>query len=192
MKDGFSIVEATLAVVVVAAGVLSIFLLFSAGLDLGTPAVQDTTCAMFADSVLNGLRAQSEQAAEEGYAGLTGHSGWIAFWEDFGDGLRGMPVPAHCRIVGGDTNTLIEAGALCTNLIVYNPLRSTADLSSIYDAVRYRITVEWETQTTNVVATELLTNRTAVTLKVWPGEAGSTNDTDALILYTQFRYNGNL
>ena len=167
---GFSIIEATLAVVVVAAGVISIFLLFSAGLDLGSPSVGDTTCAMFADSVLNGLRAESERAARQGR--------WLEFWEDLAYGSN-ITLAAHSMLA--DTTT-VEAGPLRTNFVSYYPQHSTnTPVISAY-ALRYRLTVEWFNDA-------FPSNRTAVTLKVWPGERGGTSDDHALVFYTHFRGN---
>ena len=176
MKDGFSILEATLAVVVVAAGVLSVFLLFSAGLDLGAPAVGDTTCAMFADSVLNGLRAESDRAAEEGR--------WLAFWEDFRYGSTNIPVAVQDAWEGAP---VIWASCLCTNDPLAYPFHSLgAGESVIIPPLRYRIIVELEDPL------GYITNRANVTLKVWPGDRGEARDNDALILYTEFRDNGTL
>lgn len=176
-SSGFSIVEATLAVVVVAAGVLSIFMLFSAGLDLGAPSVADTTCAMFADSVLNGLRAESDKAALEGR--------WLEFWEDFRDGYTNIPVAAYPM---WEIGPVITGSILCTNIYMAHPFRSAVPAAGLEShAVRYRITVELE-------RAQLIdyTNRADITLKVWPGATGPATDNAALIFYTEFRDNGTL
>jgi len=178
MRSGFSIIEATLAVVVVAAGVLSVFLLFSAGLDLASPARGDTACAMFADGVLNGLRAESELAAEQG------HAAWLQFWEDFRDGYTNVPVAVQAAWEGAP---VIWASCLCTNDLAAYPFHSLgAGEAVITPPLRYRITVELE----NPLG--YITNRADVTLKVWPGDRGEARDNDALILYTEFRDNGTL
>lgn len=173
---GFSIIEATLAVVVVAAGVISIFLLFSAGLDLGSPSVGDTTCAMFADSVLNGLRAESERAARQGR--------WLEFWEDFVDGYTNIPVAVQGVWEG---SPVIWAGGVHTNSLTNYPLHSYGSGACVVGPpIRYRITVELEDPL------YYMTNRADVTLKVWPNDRGPARDNDALIFYTEFRDNGAL
>lgn len=59
-KAGFSLVEVTLALMVVAVGILSVMSLFPAGLDQNVRSIADTRMAFFAEDVFNGLQAWSQ------------------------------------------------------------------------------------------------------------------------------------
>ncbi len=65
-RAGFSLVEVTLALMVVAIGVLSVMSLFPVGLDQNVRSIADTHTALFAEDVLNGLQAW----AEDGWSNL--------------------------------------------------------------------------------------------------------------------------
>jgi len=133
-RSGLIMVEAALAVVVLAIGVLAVFVLFSSGLDTRTRASADTQAALLATSVFNTLRAESVQASRE--------NRWEAFWDDFSYGSTNLPVPA-----GGpdgvwvDTNLAIRAGELCTNRYVNYSLRRGVDTSIVDHVLRYRLDV---------------------------------------------------
>ncbi len=58
-KDGFSLIEVNMAVLVVGLGILVLFGLFPAGLREGENGALDTHCALFAESVLEGLRQEA-------------------------------------------------------------------------------------------------------------------------------------
>ena len=58
-KSGFTLVEVSLSLLMVGAGVLAAMALFPSGLEANKAAVAETRAAMFADEVLNGLRAQA-------------------------------------------------------------------------------------------------------------------------------------
>jgi prepilin-type N-terminal cleavage/methylation domain-containing protein len=57
-RNGFTLVEIALALLVVSLGMLAIFGLFPSGLDASRRAVDDTYAAFFADEVFNGFKAQ--------------------------------------------------------------------------------------------------------------------------------------
>ena len=59
-RQGFSLVEVTLAMMVAAIGLFSIISMFTAGLDQNIRSKNDTQAAFFADEVFNGLLAASE------------------------------------------------------------------------------------------------------------------------------------
>ena len=66
LTSGFSLVEVTLALMVMAIGILSIMSLFPAGLDQNARSIADTHAAFFAEEVFGGLHA----VAETNWAGL--------------------------------------------------------------------------------------------------------------------------
>ncbi|MCX6991801.1 MAG: hypothetical protein NT011_01525 [Kiritimatiellaeota bacterium] len=60
LPPAFSLVEVTLALMVMAIGILSIMSLFPAGLDQNARSIADTHAAFFAEEVFGGLQAQAE------------------------------------------------------------------------------------------------------------------------------------
>lgn len=56
---GFTLVEIALALLVLSVGLLSLFGLFSTGLQMNKRAIDETQAALFAEEVLNGVRAQA-------------------------------------------------------------------------------------------------------------------------------------
>jgi prepilin-type N-terminal cleavage/methylation domain-containing protein len=59
LRGGFSLVEVSLAIFIVAVGLLTLFSLFPKGLQQGALAHADTQTALFADYVLSTLRGKS-------------------------------------------------------------------------------------------------------------------------------------
>jgi len=70
MRRGFSLIEVTLALMVVAVGLLAVFNLFPSGLRASVDATAETRVANFADEVLSALRAEA--------AKQTNSTEWIA------------------------------------------------------------------------------------------------------------------
>ncbi len=58
-QAGFSLIEVTLALVVVGLGLLAVFHLFPTGLRAGIDATAETRCAQFADEVFNQIYAEA-------------------------------------------------------------------------------------------------------------------------------------
>lgn len=58
-KTGFTLIEITLALLVASIGLLSIMGLFPAGIQLSKMSADETRAALFAEQVLNGIRAQA-------------------------------------------------------------------------------------------------------------------------------------
>jgi type II secretory pathway pseudopilin PulG len=63
-KSGFSLIEVNMAVLVIGLGLLVLFGLFPAGLKEGENGAVDTQCALFAESVLEGLRGEAHNKPE--------------------------------------------------------------------------------------------------------------------------------
>ena len=177
-RDGLIMVEAALAVVVLAIGVLAAFMLFSVGLNARTRAAGDTQAAIFADSVFNTLRAESTLAStDEPLGGVLGR-------------LRrrrtNLPVAAGGPDgVWANSNIAIRAGILCTTS---TPISRSASAS---------IRTSWITRSVlsggDAGAPDgISTNRVAVTLQVWEGIFGPTNSDAGSVLYTEFDNPGDL
>ena len=58
-RGGFSLVEVSLAILLIGMGILTLFSLFPAGLKQSENAVMDTHVALFAEEVMNGFRANA-------------------------------------------------------------------------------------------------------------------------------------
>ncbi|HMP74008.1 MAG TPA: prepilin-type N-terminal cleavage/methylation domain-containing protein [Kiritimatiellia bacterium] len=58
-QNGFTLVEIALALMVVGIGLLAVFGLFPTGLQMNKAVVDETQVALFAEQVLNGVRAQA-------------------------------------------------------------------------------------------------------------------------------------
>lgn len=58
--SAFSLVEVTLALMVMAVGILSVMSMFPAGLEQNARSIADTHAAFFAEEVFGGLRAKAE------------------------------------------------------------------------------------------------------------------------------------
>ena len=166
-------IEAALAIVVLAVGVLAVFVLFSAGLDTKTRASGDTQAALFADGVFDTLRAESAAASEQ--------ERWEGFWGAFADGTTNIPVAAAGVWV--DSNMVVRAGGLYTN--VYSiPVGGTTTI--VDHALRYQLLAEPEPPDSS------WTNRVNVTLKVWEGMFGATNGDSMAAFYTEIDNPGRL
>lgn len=68
-RRAFSLIEVSLALLVVSVGILSVLSLFPMGLDQNARAIADSHAGLFADEVMSGLRA----CAETNWAGLNGN-----------------------------------------------------------------------------------------------------------------------
>lgn len=64
-KQGFSLVEVALAVLAVGLGLLTIFALFPAGLQMAIDDAADTRAGLFAETVFAKMRGMAAQAADE-------------------------------------------------------------------------------------------------------------------------------
>ena len=58
--NGFSLVEVALALLVASVGLMSVMSLFPVGMDASKKAIDESQCALFAEEIINGFRAQSE------------------------------------------------------------------------------------------------------------------------------------
>ncbi len=69
---GFSLVEVSLAMMIISVGMITLFGLFPASLKQGEEAYQDTHTTQFAEYVLNGMRANFDEA--QSFADWSGSS----------------------------------------------------------------------------------------------------------------------
>lgn len=59
-KEGFSLVETAMALLVISVGMLAVLGIFPAGLEANKKSIDDSNYGLFADYVMNGIRALSE------------------------------------------------------------------------------------------------------------------------------------
>lgn len=146
LTSGFSLIEVSLAMMVMAIGILSILALFPAGLDQGARSLADTHAALFAEEVFAGLQAYAE-------------TNWVGL-----ESSR-LPIAASPMWSNMATNSIYVTGVNTNNIVVTNIY-----INNNYEdyALRYRLVV-----VTNVGVNNFLK---AATLWIWPGEFGTTND----------------
>lgn len=195
-RNGFTLMEVALAVVVVAVGVLALFALISTGLDASAKAVSTTQAAFFADATFNALRTTNVFVSQNG--------NWSNFWGRFASGAinAGTPylsVPAPTNWVGyGSAQELKVYGVTtlankCRELRFRNlPTRGTGT-NMPSGALRYRLSVS------NAPPSYTRSTR-LVTLFVWPGPGNGSSpitiqdadDKKALAFYSEFPDVGSL
>ena len=116
-REGFTLVEIALALLVVAIGIVSIMGLFPAGLQSNQQAIEETRVAMFAEDVLNGVKSVIEETP----------------WADVPDELRTGGV----QLVGsGVFNSLPEDVTVSTGSDA-TTIRFTSTLSPEEYVLRY-------------------------------------------------------
>lgn len=166
-RKGFTLVEIALALLVISIGLLALFGLFPVGLEANKAALDETRAALFAEEVLNGVRAQAS----------------LQPWNDITDNIR-LPPPSpdvwyqpenlRVEVTGGDSETF--------RTLVFEKLgtREIGGSRQRYRdfGIRYRLEIE------DIPRNDY---RKAVRLMVRPGEFGSTN---TFVFYTELYNSG--
>jgi len=155
-SSGFSLVEISLALLVVAVGMLAILSMFPSGLDQNARSISDTHAALFAGEVFNSLRVHAETN-----------------WNKIGNPI-GTILTERIPVAG--SNNWYHPGDLevwLDNEIYTNIYRHPDNPDMVDHAFRYRITL-----TTNPPAIK------AATLRFWPGEYGTASN--PAMFYSEF------
>ncbi len=179
----FTLVEIALAMLAFSLGIMSFFSLLSLGMTQGMEAQDHTRAAEFADSTLRGLRAISDHLSETAEA-----NEWAHFWSELAAGRTNVIVAA------GGTNSVwhpapvVQGGHNQVRHHRYTnfALRLNAPSDIVNHAIRYRLDI----LPVNSLESIPGNNRVQVTLRVWEGETGRSDDPDALIFYTEFADRG--
>lgn len=116
-SSGFSLVEVSLAIMIVGIGMLAIIGMFPAGLDQNSRAISDTHAALFAGEVFSALRVQAE-------------TNW--------DGLGQDEIPAAMQAEWGD---IVNLRTLANNTIYTNRYGRSGNTNIADHTFRYRITL---------------------------------------------------
>jgi prepilin-type N-terminal cleavage/methylation domain-containing protein len=163
-KDGFTLVEIALALLVVAIGVVSIMGLFPAGLRANQKGIDETRIAMFAEDVLSGVKTVIEET----------------LWDQVENELTSTGLPSVAPDLFAN-NTFHANGTRAIHKYSYGAPGSTLDAGT----VRYELDISRVELSPGVFSP----NRYGITLQVWPNEFGQ-NDDDGFVFYTEAFYHG--
>jgi prepilin-type N-terminal cleavage/methylation domain-containing protein len=161
---GFTLVEIALALLVASIGLLGLFTLFPAGVQMNKTAVDETQAALFADQIMNGIRAQTS----------------IEPWNQV---KTAVDLPPPTPDVWSNPNELrvrvTPGGSETFETLRYTTAGALGGTTAGYTdfGVRYRLEIDQ-------IANSL---RYAVRLKVRPGEFGTTN---TYVFYTELYNHG--
>ena len=119
-SSGFSLVEISLALLVVAVGMLAILGMFPSGLDQNARSISDTHAALFAEEVFSSLRVHAETN-----------------WQEIGKTIQSLPTAAAGNWALNNLDIQLKDN-IYTNVYRYPP---PGDTNIIDHAFRYRITI---------------------------------------------------
>ena len=163
-SSGFTLVEIALALLVASVGLLGLMALFPAGVQMNKTALDETQAALFADQIMNGVRAQTSVVPwNQVKTAVDLPPPTPDVWED-ANKLR-------VRVTGGNENNF--------ETLRYSTAGALGGATASYQdfGVRYRLEID---QIPNSL-------RYAVRLKVRPGEYGTTN---TYVFYTEVYNHG--
>lgn len=159
-QNGFSLVEVTMALLIVGVGLVALLGLFPSGLDAASSSMNDIRASTFANEVFNSYRAIATFAPEEWPAM---NAAWWTMNSKF------PPPSVQFDNSASDLRPRANIG-MTTNLYIKNGLQE------------YAIRYELEIDSLGEVPDD---RRYYMYLKVWPGEFGPTTDADAYKFYTE-------
>lgn len=179
-RAGFILlIELLLAMSILMGGILAFVTLLGTTHETSVEAGNDITTALFADTVLNQLRAEAYAAAESNQ--------WHTFWND----LRANGTNMATQVMWGGTGNVIRAstaGEVFTVDMVglgWHSDDGTHDIGTEY-SLRYSMSIAPDTPFTSNSAVA------RVQIKVWPGPEGPTENSDAFVFYSEFHNTGGL
>ena len=181
---GFTLIEVTLAVVVIGMGLLAVFGLGQLALRNAKAMEDDTRSAMLAEDMFASLRTVSENLCAS-----NSPSAWTQFWSDFAAGRTPLPLclSTASSLRNQSDNNIWGNGNVCTNYLWSRPEIHGSVLSSM---------PEWSARFwMNVALTNQLdatggTNLVRVTLHIAPGFSGALGESRDF--YTHFAEHGTL
>lgn len=181
-RGGFTLVEIALALMIFSMGVLAVFLLFGRALDRESDALRYTRMALFGDSVMEALQAQSEYLTE-----TASSNEWSQFWEDMAAGETQVVCAAAFSDAIWESEMSVTGGGVRTNIYYSYPLHSKSDslTGMLSHVIRYRMKVDVVDFVTHRVK-----DMASVKLKVWEGEFGGESDKDGMVFYSEFADRG--
>lgn len=147
-NSGFSLVEVCLALLVVGLGLVSVFGLFPSGLQSAKNAQDETREALFAEEVINGVRALAE----------------VLDWNELKSTTLKIPCAAYTL---WQTPASLDVDLNQSSLKTLKYISKTTE--NLNWAVRYKVNVEDADYSTDAVPAY------SVRVEVWGGEFGGTN-----------------
>jgi Tfp pilus assembly protein PilV len=183
-SEGFTLIEVTLAAVVISMGLLALFGLGHFALRNAKAAEDNTRAALLADDVFASLRAVSENLCAS-----NNPAAWTAFWTDFAAGSTNLPLQLStaASFSNRSDNAVWGNGRVCTNNLFSRPEIHRAGLTPLPEwSARYWMDIAL----TNQMAGAGETNLVRVTLHVVPGLSGDPGESRAF--YTHFAEHGTL
>lgn len=163
-QAGFSLVEVALALLVASVGLMAVLALFPAGLDLSKKAQDDTQLSLFADEVLNGLRAISTST----------NVPWSAIVDQ--PSLR-IPISGEKESTASQQNFLWDAGS--TRFVEAGGGLKPYSLKTLQNPLIEEIVLRYELRIVDQ-GPEIK----QATLRVLPGQVGAI--TNAYVFMTEF------
>jgi prepilin-type N-terminal cleavage/methylation domain-containing protein len=170
-RAGFSLVEVSLAILVVAVGLLAVYGLFPSGLNASKRATDEVQAVVFAEEVINGVRALAEDPAiswsQVDQLKLPGYS------------QSGLPTPGPNLWEYPDDLIVVAGVGLRTNKYMIN---KTGRMNTPMDIANYAVRYDLDVRD--------LAGRPAkaIRLEVWNGEYGPTNE--SVIFYSEIYNTG--
>jgi len=150
-SPGFSLIEITLALMVVSVGMLAVLSLFPAGLDQNARSKGDSHAALFADDVLGGIRAVIMQNPTQ--------AKWDSLTNNTPPDFQTFPVASETAWAPDDLTPKID------NSLHTNTYRNLTPPNYVDHVLRYQISVSNHNA-----------NLKGVYLWVWNGEFGKTTN----------------
>ena len=182
-RKGFSLVEVSLALLVVGVGMMGAFALFPAGLDAGKLAMADSRASLFSDEAFDSLRILS--AAGTNLTGVTDYRDAVPMGpgSDFWSADGAAPSPLAPRVTdktwpGTQIWTNLYAGSV-TNSRYAGTWQFGLTTPVPDHAFRYRFACAPHSDTN-------LARIRQARLMVWPGEFGPTETNEAYTFYTEY------
>lgn len=179
-RKGFSLVEVSLALLVVGVGMMGAFALFPAGLDAGKLAMADSRASLFSDEAFDSLRILA--AAGTNLTGVTDFRDAVPMGpgSDFWSADSAAPSLLAPRVTdktwpGTGVWTNLYAGSV-TNSRYAATWRFSLAAAVPDHAFRYRLTCAQHPGLSRVKQARLM---------VWPGEFGPTDTNEAYSFYTE-------
>lgn len=182
-RSGFSLVEVSLALLVVGVGMMGVFALFPAGLDAGKLALEDSRASLFSDDAFDSLRILS--VAGTNVTGVTDFRDAVPMGpgSDFWSADGAAPSPLAPRV----TDKVWPGVQVRTNLYLGSVTNSRYEVSWRFGlanpipdhAFRYRLACAPHSKTN-------LSRIRQARLLVWPGEFGPTDTNQAYTFYTEY------
>ncbi len=200
--EGFTLMEVAMAILVMGIGLVASFALLTSGLEASKVAQNDSQAVLFADNVLNGLRATNLFAAASSTAD---DDKWTDLWNKVENGNALIPLaPPNAwqqaefwrQFRGNWVNSSDKGikGMSLTGQLVYRvdfkngafAGQSRGDPQILNHALRYRLRVMKDDGDQNTPP------RVKVELQVWPDKFGSVGEKGRTTFYTEFNNPGNL